>query len=87
MVECTVLSLSHAHLYNNRNMFLKPAVNVSPGFSQSALCAPVDGDVISPFPAPLVTKLYKFIRLSMKNVLSFIRIQYDKQARKLCGHF
>ena len=41
----------------------------------------VDGDVISPNRAPLVTKLYKFIRLSIKNLLIFIRIQLDKHAR------
>ena len=37
--------------------------------------------VIPPFQAPLVTKLYKFIRLSIKNILMFIRIQLDKHAR------
>ena len=41
----------------------------------------VGGAVIPPFRAPLVTKLYKFIRLSIKNLLIFIRIQLDKHAR------
>ena len=41
----------------------------------------VDRAVIPPFRAPLVTKLYKFIRLSVKNILMFIRIQLDKYAR------
>ena len=41
----------------------------------------VGGAAISPFQAPLVTKLYKFIRLSIKNLLIFIRIQLDKHAR------
>ena len=41
----------------------------------------VDGAAILPFRAPLVTKLYKFIRLSIKNLLIFIRIQLDKHAR------
>ena len=37
--------------------------------------------VIPPFRAPLVTELHKFIRLSIKNPLIFIRIQMDKHAR------
>ena len=41
----------------------------------------VGGAVISPFQAPLVTKLHKFILLSIKNRLIFIRIQLDKHAR------
>ena len=41
----------------------------------------VDGAVIPPFRAPFVTKLYKFIRLSIKNPLTFIRNQLDKRAR------
>ena len=41
----------------------------------------VDGAVIPPFRAPLVTKLHKFIRLSIKNPLILIRIQLDKHAR------
>ena len=41
----------------------------------------VGGAAIPPFWAPLVTKLYKFIRLSIKNLLIFIRIQLDKHAR------
>ena len=43
----------------------------------------VDGAVISPFRAPLATKLYKLIHLSIKNPLIpliFIRIQLDKHA-------
>ena len=40
----------------------------------------VDGAVIPPFRVPVVTKLYKFIRLSIKNPLIFIRIQLDKHA-------
>ena len=35
----------------------------------------VGGAVIPPFWAPLVTKLHKFIHLSMENLLIFIRIQ------------
>ena len=35
----------------------------------------VGGAVIPPFRAPLVTKLYKLIRLSIKNLLNFIVIQ------------
>ena len=38
----------------------------------------VSGAVIPPFRAPLVIELYKFIRLSIKNLLIFIRIQLDK---------
>ena len=41
----------------------------------------VGGAVIPPFRAPLVTKLHKFIRFSIKNPLIFIRIQLDKHAR------
>ena len=41
----------------------------------------VRGAVIPAFRAPLVTKLYKFICLSIKNLLIFIRIQLDKHAR------
>ena len=41
----------------------------------------VDGAVIPPFRAPFVTKLYKFIRLSIKNCLIFVRNQLDKRAR------
>ena len=41
----------------------------------------VGGAAIPPFRAPLVTKLYKFIRLSLKNLLIFIRIHLDKHAR------
>ena len=41
----------------------------------------VGGTVIPPFRAPLVTKLHKFIRLSIKNPLIFIRIQLEKHAR------
>ena len=41
----------------------------------------IGGAVIPPFRAPLVTKLYKFIYLSIKNLLIFIRIQLDKHAR------
>ena len=41
----------------------------------------VSGAVIPTFRAPLVTKLHKFIRLSIKNLLIFIRIQLDKHAR------
>ena len=41
----------------------------------------VGGAAIPPFRAPLVTKLYKFIRLSIKNLLIFIRIKLDKHAR------
>ena len=41
----------------------------------------VGGAVIPPFQAPLVTKLYRLIRLSVKNLLIFIRIKLDKQAR------
>ena len=41
----------------------------------------VGGALIPPFRAPLVTKLYKFIRLSIENLLIFIRIQLDKHAR------
>ena len=41
----------------------------------------VDGAVIPPFRATFVTKLYKFIRLSIKNHLIFIRNQLDKRAR------
>ena len=41
----------------------------------------VGGAVIPPSRAPLVTKLHKFIRLSIKNPLIFIRIQLDKHAR------
>ena len=37
--------------------------------------------VIPPFQAPLATKLHKFIHLSIKNLLIFIRIQLDKHAR------
>ena len=40
----------------------------------------VGGAVITPFQAPLVTKLHKFIRLRIKNRLIFIRIHLDKQA-------
>ena len=40
----------------------------------------VGGAVIPPFWAPLVTKLYTFICLSIKNLLIFIRIQWDKHA-------
>ena len=38
----------------------------------------VDGDVIPPFWAPIITKLYKFIHLSIKNLLIFIIIQFHK---------
>ena len=38
----------------------------------------VGGAVIPPFRAPLVIKLHKFIRLSIKNLLIFIRIQLYK---------
>ena len=38
----------------------------------------VGGAVIPPFRAPLVKKLHKFIRLSIKNLFIFIRIQLDK---------
>ena len=41
----------------------------------------VGGAVIPPFRASLVTKLHKFIRLSLKNPLIFIRIQLDEHAR------
>ena len=41
----------------------------------------VGGAVIAPIRAPLVTKLYKFIHLSIKNILIFIRIELDKYAR------
>ena len=41
----------------------------------------VGGVVFPPFEAPLVTKLHKFIHLSIKNPLIFIRIQLDKHAR------
>ena len=41
----------------------------------------VDGAVIPPFRASFVTKLYKFIRLSIKNRLIFVRNQLDK-----CAH-
>ena len=41
----------------------------------------VNGAVIPRFRAPLVAKLYKFIRLSIKNPLIFIRIRLDKHAR------
>ena len=41
----------------------------------------VGGAVIPPFRAPLVTNLHKFIRLRIKNLLIFIRIQSDKHAR------
>ena len=41
----------------------------------------VGGAVIPPFRAPVITKLHKFIRLSIKNPLIFIRIQLDKHAR------
>ena len=42
----------------------------------------VDGAVIPPFKAPLVTKLYKLIHLSIKNLLNFIVIQQGKHASK-----
>ena len=35
----------------------------------------VGGAVIPPFQAPLVTNLYKLIRLSVKNLFNFIVIQ------------
>ena len=38
----------------------------------------VGGAVIPPFRAPLVTNLYEFIHLSIKNIFIFIRIQLDK---------
>ena len=41
----------------------------------------VGGAVIPLFRSPLVTKLHKFIRLSIQNLLIFIRIQLDKHAR------
>ena len=41
----------------------------------------VDGAINPPFRAPLVAKLYEFMRLSIKNPLIFIRIQLDKHAR------
>ena len=41
----------------------------------------VGGAVIPPFQASLVTKLYKLIRLSIKNHLMFIRIKLDESAR------
>ena len=41
----------------------------------------VGGALIPPFRAPLVTKSYKFIRLSIENLLIFIRIQLDKHTR------
>ena len=41
----------------------------------------VGGTVIPPFWALLVTKLYKLIRLSIKNLLNFIVIKEDKHAR------
>ena len=41
----------------------------------------VGGAVIPLFRAPVVTKLHKFIRLSIKNPLTFIRIQLDKHTR------
>ena len=40
----------------------------------------VGGAVILPFQASLVTKLHNFIRLSIKNLLIFIRTQLDKHA-------
>ena len=43
----------------------------------------VGGALIPPFRAPLVTKLYKIIRLSIENLLIFIRIQLDKHARNM----
>ena len=55
------------------------AVNVFSGFQLRV--QHVGGAVIPPFRAPLVTKLHKFIRLSIKNLLIFIRIQLDKHAR------
>ena len=43
--------------------------------------------VIPPFRASLVTKLYKLIRLSTKNLLIFIRIQLGKHARNYVAIF
>ena len=47
-------------------------MNVSPAFHSQLRVQHVGGAVIPPFRAPLVTKLHKFIRLSIKNRLIFI---------------
>ena len=52
-----------------------------PAFHSQLHVQHVGGAVIPPFQAPLVTKLHKFICLSIKNRLIFITIQLDKQAR------
>ena len=62
-------------------MFLFPAVNISQGFRSRFRVDHVDGALIPIFTAPIVTKLYKFICLSIKNFLLFIRILKDKLAR------
>ena len=41
-------------------------------FSSQLRVHHVDGTVIPPFQAPFATKLYKLIRLSIKNLLNFI---------------
>ena len=50
-------------------------------FHSQLLVQHVGRAVIPPFRAPLATRLHKFIRLSIKNPLIFIRIQLDKHAR------